>query len=500
MALFKIYRGQSTSLESVPKTDGHAYFCTDDGSFWIDYKTTVDGVEKIERKSVNDKAIEQLMSLTQNNANKLAKILEGAPEECNSFTEVLDYIDAAIETIQETVPTKTSDLTNDSGFITDFEETDPTVPSHVKSITSTNISNWGTAYTHSQSAHAPSDAEKNVQSDWNVTDTTSDAYIKNKPTALKNPNALSIGGKSYDGSSTVSVTAADLGIANAVHFIGETTTDLTDGATTAAVTIDGVSKTPTSGDVVLYSSKEFIWNGSAWKELGDGSSHALKTIAITGGDGLAGGGDLSTNRTITHSIPNGAAVGDKGSTENRTYVKTVTTDKFGHVIGVTTGTETVTDTNQKVKAGSVTFEADDIVDFVAGSNVSISGNATNKNIQISAVDTTYDLSAPASKTNGNVTIDLKAGGSESGTDSVKIQGSGAAAVTTDSSGVITISSTDTDTGATSVEVTGSGNAITAASYDANIRKITLTRDATYTTEDRVRVIVESLMPMIIEEV
>lgn len=38
-----------------------------------------------------------------------------------------------------------------------------------------------TAYTHSQSTHAPSDAEKNVQSDWDQIDDTQDDYIKNKP-------------------------------------------------------------------------------------------------------------------------------------------------------------------------------------------------------------------------------------------------------------------------------------------------------------------------------
>ncbi len=434
-----------------------------------------------------------------------------------------------------TVPTKTSDLTNDSGFITGYTETDPTVPSHVKSITSTNISNWGTAYTHSQSTHAPSDAEKNVQSDWSVADTSSDAYIKNKPTTLKNPNALSIGGKSYDGSSAISVTAADLGIANAIHFIGETTTALTDGTTTAAVTISGASKTPASGDVVLYSSKEFIWNGSAWKELGDGSSHALKTVTITAGSGLTGGGDISTNRTlnvgagegitvnadsVAHSVPSGAAAEAKGSTASRTYIKTVTTDKFGHVTGVTTGTETVTDTNQTILADGTAFGANDAINIKGGGAVNVipagnelliasnaptsvevvgSGNvitdakldgATNKltltkgaTYASTDTNTTYDLSASASKTNGNVTIDLKAGGSGSGTDSVKIKGSGATTVTTDASGVITISSTDTntdtDTGATSIEVTGSGNAVTAASYDASTRKITLTKGATY---------------------
>lgn len=40
------------------------------------------------------------------------------------------------------------------------------------------------AYDHSQAAHAPANAEANVQSDWNETNTDSDAYIKNKPTSL----------------------------------------------------------------------------------------------------------------------------------------------------------------------------------------------------------------------------------------------------------------------------------------------------------------------------
>lgn len=38
-----------------------------------------------------------------------------------------------------------------------------------------------TAYDHSQAAHAPANAEANVQSDWNETNTDSDAFIKNKP-------------------------------------------------------------------------------------------------------------------------------------------------------------------------------------------------------------------------------------------------------------------------------------------------------------------------------
>ncbi len=37
------------------------------------------------------------------------------------------------------------------------------------------------AYEHSQLAHAPANAAANIQADWNETDSSSDAYIKNKP-------------------------------------------------------------------------------------------------------------------------------------------------------------------------------------------------------------------------------------------------------------------------------------------------------------------------------
>ena len=52
------------------------------------------------------------------------------------------------------------------------------------------------AYDHSQAAHAPANAEANVQADWNVTDTGSDAYIKNKPSSLpaNGGNATTVNG------------------------------------------------------------------------------------------------------------------------------------------------------------------------------------------------------------------------------------------------------------------------------------------------------------------
>lgn len=88
------------------------------------------------------------------------------------------------------------------------------------------------------------------------------------------------------------ITAADLGLSNAMHFIGsftEAPTKRSDGSALVA------------GDVYLNTAnhKEYVYdlNGS-WIELGDEGSHALKTITITANEGLEGGGTLEANRTI----------------------------------------------------------------------------------------------------------------------------------------------------------------------------------------------------------
>lgn len=49
MALFKPFKGRRTDLDNIPKVDGHAYFCIDDGTFWIDYQDA----GTIKRKQIN---------------------------------------------------------------------------------------------------------------------------------------------------------------------------------------------------------------------------------------------------------------------------------------------------------------------------------------------------------------------------------------------------------------------------------------------------------------
>ena len=99
--------------------------------------------------------------------SKLNGIAAGAEVNVQSnWNETNTSSDAFIKN-KPTIPTKTSDLTNDSDFVSDanYVHTDNNYTSTEKT----------------KLAGIASGAEANVQSDWNETDTSSDAYILNKP-------------------------------------------------------------------------------------------------------------------------------------------------------------------------------------------------------------------------------------------------------------------------------------------------------------------------------
>jgi len=53
------------------------------------------------------------------------------------------------------------------------------------------------------------------------------------------------------------------------RYIGVTTTELSDGATTNPIVIDGESVTAVSGDAVIYDGEDFVFNGSIWQSVPD---------------------------------------------------------------------------------------------------------------------------------------------------------------------------------------------------------------------------------------
>lgn len=89
-----------------------------------------------------------------------------------------------------TIPTKTSDLTNDSGFITNSALTPYALSSSLATV--------ATSGSYSDLSNKPTIPAAQIQSDWSQTDSTAVDFIKNKPII---PSGVVID-QTYDGTST----------------------------------------------------------------------------------------------------------------------------------------------------------------------------------------------------------------------------------------------------------------------------------------------------------
>ena len=114
------------------------------------------------------------------------------------------------------------------------------------------------------------------------------ADINGLDTALAAKQDTVVFNTAYDASSNKAATMTDVtnavaGLSGAMHFVGTSTTDPAGGTVT-------ISKEPysgKSGDVVLFGQKEYVFDGTNWKLLGDEGSYAVKG-AITNADIAAG--------------------------------------------------------------------------------------------------------------------------------------------------------------------------------------------------------------------
>lgn len=145
-----------------------------------------------------------------------------------------------------------------------------------------------------------------------------------------------------------------LQLAGALHFLGTSTTPVTDGGREHPKINNREMDTEQLhvGDVVRYSPTgdnnyiEFMWveddeGTGRWSSIGDESSYAPKTRRVDAGEGLSGGGSLAEDITISH--------GQTGTGEDHTYTDgdlsednfniptSVEVDAFGHVKGVEFG-------------------------------------------------------------------------------------------------------------------------------------------------------------------
>ena len=114
-------------------------------------------------------------------------------------------------------------------------------------------------------------------------------------------------------------------VTQVMKYRGVTTTELTDGSTTATITINGQSVTFTAADagsVVISDTgadqKEFVWSGTIWNEFG--STGALKALAFK--DSASGTYDKTTSITLT--VPTVSATTQKLSATATNGAATIT--------------------------------------------------------------------------------------------------------------------------------------------------------------------------------
>jgi len=146
-------------------------------------------------------------------------------------------------------------------------------------------------------------------------------------------------------------------------------------------------------------------------QIDNGAGYTTNVGDITGvtaGGGLSGGGS-SGGVTISHSDTSSqSSVNGSG----RTYIQDITLDTYGHVTGLATATETVTNTNTvrgvRTTNGDVgtALESSETLNITAGNNVSISESAGVVTIASTDTNTTYSVGA-GGLTQQNFTTTLK---------------------------------------------------------------------------------------------
>ena len=106
-------------------------------------------------------------------------------------------------------------------------------------------------------------------------------------------------------------------------------------------------KVITAGTYASQSAKigdVFISNGSSWNLIPSGDEPGGTVTNIATGTGLTGG-PITSSGTISHADTSSQA---SVSNSGRTYIQSITLDSMGHVTGIASATETVTNTDRYV--------------------------------------------------------------------------------------------------------------------------------------------------------
>lgn len=170
------------------------------------------------------------------------------------------------------------------------------------------------AYEHSQAAHAPANAEANVQSDWSETDSSSDAYIKNKPTSLPADGGDA---DTVNGHTIQSDVPANAVFTDTKYSTGTTTTaGITKLYTGTGTNTDG-TMTQNAITTALNSkaNSSHTHNYAGASSAGGSANSAVKLDTSTAGSStqpvyFSGGKPVACTYTLEKSVPSNAVFTD----------------------------------------------------------------------------------------------------------------------------------------------------------------------------------------------
>lgn len=340
-------------------------------------------------------------NFTTTEKNKLGNIAAGAEVNVQSDWSVTSTTSDAYIKNKPSIPQNTSDLTNDSNFVSDasYVHTD---------------NNYTTTEKDKLSGIA-SGAEVNVQADWNVTTTTSDAYIKNKPSIPSATSDLTndsnfVSDASYvhtDNNYTTTEKSKLSGIAAGAEVNVQSDWNVT--SSTSDAYIKNKPTIPTkvsqlsndSGYITGYTETDPVFSSSAAADIA--------STDITNWNNKA---DTSDIPTATSDLTN-----DSNFVSDSSYVHTdnnYTTAEKNKLSGIASGAEVNQNAFATVKVGSTSLTADaksDTLTITAGDNITLTPTASSDTFSIAATDTTYS--------------DVVAGGASglmTGSDKTKLNG------------------------------------------------------------------------------
>lgn len=171
-------------------------------------------------------------------------------------------------------------------------------------------------------------------------------------------------------------------LSNATHWLGITTTSISDGSTTNPITINGQSVTAVNGDIVQANGgAEFIFNGTAWQELGT-SIGTLKAFAYADTGEVTvtpSGSNAASSVSGTCSVTPSGSVAGTAVTLSTTSVGSVTNAGAMPTYTVSNGVLTISaGTVPTVSSVTVATDVDEVTDPTftgSASSGTISGTA-----------------------------------------------------------------------------------------------------------------------------